>query len=336
MTRSKQQPFSTPLGGVDKATALLLTMSKASADRIIKQFEDSDIRAVARSAIDLPTVECATLSLVIDELGSLLEAGEMLAGSSQGAKDLLSGVVADVDAYLGVQSDPSSNVWQQIARVPDQVLVDFISTEETQVGAYLLSRLEPDKASAVLGTMDVARQSALSLRLMSLTTISDVANRLIESHIAEKLLKQTTDNASTDNYARLAAILNQMRRDQTSAILERLDADRPDDTRQVRQFVFSFEDIIALSAEDRMRLFDQVPAERTVLAIRECDPALQSAVIAALSPRSRRIVEAELSSLGSTSEAAILDARRAIARDALSLAAQSVISLGAPTSGSRT
>lgn len=336
MTRSKQQPFSTPLGGVDKATALLLTMSKASADRIIKQFEDSDIRAVARSAIDLPTVECATLSLVIDELGSLLEAGEMLAGSSQGAKDLLSGVVADVDAYLGVQSDPSSNVWQQIARVPDRVLVDFISTEETQVGAYLLSRLEPDKASAVLGTMDVARQSALSLRLMSLTTISDVANRLIESHIAEKLLKQTTDNASTDNYARLAAILNQMRRDQTSAILERLDADRPDDTRQVRQFVFSFEDIIALSAEDRMRLFDQVPAERTVLAIRECDPALQSAVIAALSPRSRRIVEAELSSLGSTSEAAILDARRAIARDALSLAAQSVISLGAPTSGSRT
>lgn len=336
MTRSKQQPFSTPLGGVDKATALLLTMSKASADRIIKQFEDSDIRAVARSAIDLPTVECATLSLVIDELGSLLEAGEMLAGSSQGAKDLLSGVVADVDAYLGVQSDPSSNVWQQIARVPDRVLVDFIATEETQVGAYLLSRLEPDKASAVLGTMDVARQSALSLRLMSLTTISDVANRLIESHIAEKLLKQTTDNASTDNYARLAAILNQMRRDQTSAILERLDADRPDDTRQVRQFVFSFEDIIALSAEDRMRLFDQVPAERTVLAIRECDPALQSAVIAALSPRSRRIVEAELSSLGSTSEAAILDARRAIARDALSLAAQSVISLGAPTSGSRT
>ena len=77
-------------------------------------------------------------------------------------------------------------------------------------------------------------------------------------------------------------------------------------------------------------------AERTVLAIRDCDPELQSAVMSSLSPRSRRIVEAELSSLGSATPAAMTDARRAIAGRALELAAQSQISLVTRNGGSPT
>lgn len=336
MAKPKEHTPAIPLTGVDKATALLLTMSKSSADRIIKQFADSDIRAVARSAIELPTVEFATLSRLIDELGSSLEIGENLVGSAKGAKDLLSGVVADVDAYLGDPSGQPVNVWEQVGRIPDAALADFIATEEPQIGAYLLSRLDAAKASSLLETMDVERQSALSLRLMSLAPIGAAAARLIEDHIATALLGQARDTGGTDNYARLAAILNQLGRDQTSAILARLDAHRPDDARHVRQYVFSFEDIIGLTAEDRMRLFDQIPAERTVLAIRDCDPALQSAVMSSLSPRSRRIVEAELSSLGSASPAAMTDARRAIAGRALELAAQSQISLVTRNGGSPT
>ena len=73
MTSTKEphlQSAEVPLRGVDKATALLLTMSKASADRIIKQFEDRDIRAVAQSAMELASVDLPTLAQIIAELGS--------------------------------------------------------------------------------------------------------------------------------------------------------------------------------------------------------------------------------------------------------------------------
>ena len=45
--------------------------------------------------------------------------------------------------------------------------------------------------------------------------------------------------------------------------------------------------------EDRARLMDEVPAERVVLALRDADPTVIDLILQTLSPRSRRIVEAE-------------------------------------------
>ena len=335
MTSSKEphrQRVEVPLRGVDKATALLLTMSKASADRIIKQFEDRDIRAVAQSAMELASVDLPTLAHIIEELGTSMEIADPLVGSPKGAKDLLSGVVSDdaVDAFLDTaSSDPSRLIWDALDGVDATRLVAFVAAEHPQIGACLLSKLQPAKASSVLEALDPELQSELSLRLLALEPIGDPALRLLESWISVEFSSQSPQVDAVGNHARLAAILNQLQRDQSSAILDRLDAAQPEDARQVRQFVFSFEDIVGLSIESRTALFDQIPSERTILALRECEPALCVAVLAALSPRSRRVVEAELSSPSSAPIATVIEARRAIADHALGLAAKSLIRLNA-------
>ena len=335
MTSSKEphrQSVEVPLRGVDKATALLLTMSKASADRIIKQFEDRDIRAVAQSAMELASVDLAALEKLIEELGASMEIADPLVGSPQGAKDLLSGVVSDdaVDAFLGTpSSDPSQLIWDALDDVDAAKIATFVAAEHLQVGTCLLSKVHPAKASLVLQALDREMQSDLSFRLLSLETIGEPALRLLESRISAEFLSPSAQVDAVGNHARLAAILNQLQREQSTAILDRLDAAHPEDARQVRQFVFSFEDIVGLSIEDRTVLFDEISAERTILALRACDAALRMAVLSALSPRSRRVVEAELSSPSSAPIASVIEAQRAIAEHALGLAAKSLISLRA-------
>jgi flagellar motor switch protein FliG len=95
----------------------------------------------------------------------------------------------------------------------------------------------------------------------------------------------------------------------------------------VRKHLFAFEDIARLSVDARARLFDEVPTETTIQALCECEPALQGLVLSALSPRARRIVEAELAANAKVARMGILQARRAIADLAMGLASRSLIKL---------
>jgi flagellar motor switch protein FliG len=125
----------------------------------------------------------------------------------------------------------------------------------------------------------------------------------------------------------LGAVLNKLDRDQASAILQRLSDELPKEAQRVRKFVFSFEDVGALTQEDRATLFEQAPAERTILALRDCDPALAGIILDSLSPRARRLIASELSNAVRVANSAIVEARRAIADLALALAERSMISL---------
>lgn len=316
---------------MDKVTALLLAMDKPHADRIIRQLENSDIRALTRSAMELPEVGIEHIEALTRELATEVAKGSPLVGSTAGVKELLSGNVAEEtisEMMDEIAGEPSKAVWSRLAAVPGEKLTSFIASEQPQVAAYMLSNLAPDKASEIVAKLPEGLQAEVSARLVSLKPISKEAARIVADRLAKDLLGEEAATAEAGGHARLGAILNNLGRDRITGILEHLEVRSPDDARKVRKFIFSFEDLARLSAQDRSRLLDDVPSERIVLALRECEPGLVELVLSSLSPRSRRIAEAELADGASPPRKAIVEARRSIAAQALGLAEKSVIKLG--------
>ncbi len=74
---------------------------------------------------------------------------------------------------------------------------------------------------------------------------------------------------------------------------------------------------------------DQVPSEQLVLSLRGAGEGVRAAAISALSPRSKRMVEAELANNIKVPPKAVLDARRAVSDLALSMAENATIRLSA-------
>ena len=74
-------------------------------------------------------------------------------------------------------------------------------------------------------------------------------------------------------------------------------------------------------------MFDEVPSDRVVMALREAAPELKELVLQSLSPRSRRLVEAELSTAVKVTSKTVHAAKRAIASLAMDLAERSIIRL---------
>ena len=326
----------TDLRGVDKVTALLLTMGKPLADRIVKQLDNREIRLVAMSASRLPSITPDTINRFIDELTAELDVPDQLIGSTDDAQKLISGAVNDeqvTEIMSEVNGTSSDRVWSKLGGVPDDRLAAYLAGERPQIAAVILSRLDTTKASAVMEQLSRDQRADLSRRLLLLKPVSDSALRLIADRLTQELFGAASTAQEPDRHARLAAILNKLERIQIVEVLNGLDSSVPDDARRVREHVFCFEDVAMLSPEHRALLFDAVPSERTVMALRGVDQALGSLIMQSISPRSRRIVEAELSNPVNVPRKAIVQAQLAIAELAQSMAAKSMIRLR-PDNGS--
>jgi flagellar motor switch protein FliG len=150
--------------------------------------------------------------------------------------------------------------------------------------------------------------------------------RAVEVAIAEELLAKT----SSGSHSGIADILNRLDKTQSDDMLKSLAAIRPDDAKTLKGLLFTFAELINLAPKARTLLLDQVPIERLVASLKGTDAAFQSAILASLAARSRRMVEAELQGGGSASENEVADARRAIVDTVLKMMAKGEIVLPAP------
>lgn len=321
------------MAGAQKVTALLLSMGKPLADRIVKSFDDREIRILAHTASSLPPVPPEILEALIAELEASLDVGQQLVGSASEAQGLIAGVVSDEvvsEIMAEIAGTAHDRVWGRLEGVADDKLAAFVAKEQAQVGAFILSRLPLAKASAVLEKLDVAVAADLGRRLLALRPIGEEAARLVAERLAHELFGTETEGDGENRHARLGAILNQLERPQITEIISKLEEGHPEEARRVRAHIFSFEDIATMPNADRVRLLEEVQADRLVLALRGADDGLRQVMLAALSPRSRRLVEAELSTPVKVTQKSVSEARRAIAGLALSMAERQMISLRQP------
>jgi flagellar motor switch protein FliG len=321
---------SVPLSAVDKVTALLLTLSKPSADVIIKKFDNQEIRLVGHSVSALPPVSEEVVEQIIEELCAALETSDTLVGSANSVQHLFAGVVSEdqiSDIVAEVSGTTLERVWVRLNDVKDERIAEFLAGEQPQVATVVLSRLDSSKAASILEKLSSEQRADLSRRLLTLRPTTEAAMQLVAERLRDALFAEAAAESEDNKPAKLAAILNKLEREQIEEIISRIRESDPDQAERVKGYVFTFDDIADMDSEDRARLMDEVPAERVVMALREADPTIVELVLQTLSPRSRRIVEAELAAEARVAPQAISEARRWIAVLALSMAERSLIRL---------
>jgi flagellar motor switch protein FliG len=110
-------------------------------------------------------------------------------------------------------------------------------------------------------------------------------------------------------------------------VLQSLTEVRPKSAEILKGLLFTFDDIVGLTPRARTALFDQIPNDRVVLALKGTDDAFRSVILSSLASRVRRMVEHELNSREPASQRDVLDARRAITDLALEMAGRGEIEI---------
>ena len=322
------------LTGAEKAAALLLMMGKPPAARLLKQFDQPDLQAVARAAAGLGAISATTLDHLVDEFATDFSAGADLFGDAGQVKNLLADSlppeqIADI---LGVESsEPNAvDVWRDLGRAPESAIIALLMAERSTTATYILSKLNPAVATKIISGLPRDRRNAALCGLVAPLDVTPLAARLIEESVGSALKQTPKSAAGADGRSRLAGIINGLDSEEAEDAMRALEQARPKDAAAVKTMLFSFNDLPKLSERARALLFDRASIDIVVMALRGTDEDFRNTVLSSMPSRGRRLVEGELNSGAFAPPQDIAKARKAIAEIVLGMASRNEIELGGP------
>ncbi|WP_230533123.1 flagellar motor switch protein FliG [Microvirga roseola] len=316
------------LKGPERVATLLLAMGKPAASKVLKHFSPEEIRVVTRSAALLGPVSTSQIERLVDEFASNFSNGTDLVGSASEIEKLLSGILPEElvsDIMNEVIGNANRNIWERISGVSENVIASYLLKEHPQTAALILSKVKPACAAKVMAQMPQNLRNGLMRRMLSMKPIVDETLKNIEATLQDDFMANFSKNAGSDTHAKMADIINKMERDHIEDVLNDLAAVRPKSAEILKSLLFTFDDIIKLTPKDRTTLFDQVPPDRIVMALKGTGDEFRKIVLAALSSRVRRMVEHELNGKDPVAHREVAEARRAITDLALEMAARGEI-----------
>ena len=317
------------LKGPEKVAALLLAMDRSIATRLLKRFDPFELREITRSAADLGAVSSTSIEGLVEEFTSNFNEGADLIGTAGEAKELLSGALPPeqvTDIMSDVLGTSSTSVWDRLSTLSDAALGDFLAYEHPQTSAFVLSRITTTAAAAVLMRLPQNIRAEVAQRISSLKRVDEVTVRMLESVLQSDLLNKSSAPAAEPN-KRLAEIINKMDREQMEEVLDSIAAAKPEMAQNLRNLLFTFDDIVKLSVKARAVLFDKAPPERVIMSLKGKSQEFREFVLSSMTNRARRMVEQELATAQNSPAREINKARKLIADLVLELAAKGEIEL---------
>ncbi|OYX21154.1 MAG: hypothetical protein B7Z09_00910 [Brevundimonas diminuta] len=209
----------------------------------------------------------------------------------------------------------------------ENTLATYIMKEHPQTAALMLSKVKPACAAKVLSFMPEDRRNGILRRMLTFKPIVDSTMQVIEKTIHEDFMMNFSRNAGADPHARMADIINKMERDDMEIVLTSLAHTRPKSAEILKGLLFTFDDIIKLTPKARTSLFDQVPNDKLVLALKGTDKDFREIILQSLGARIRRMVEQELGGSEPSAARDVAEARRTITDLALDMAGRGEIEL---------
>ncbi|ADZ72277.1 flagellar motor switch protein FliG [Polymorphum gilvum] len=318
------------LSGTERVAALLLALGKPNSRRLLQHFDQEEIRRITVAAAQLGTVAAEELDKLAEEFIAQFANGTTLFGTAGEVEKLLEGVLPD-DQVADIMSDVLGNsnrsIWDRIATVSETVLANYLAKEHPQTAALILSKIRPGAAAKVLGQMPAPLRNQLMRRMLSIKAIVQEIMRDVEKTLHEDFMLNLSGTMEADSYARMADILNKMDRDHMEEALSSLTEARPKSAELLKGLLFTFDDIVNLNARTRMAIFDQIPTDRIVMALKGTERTFREVILSSLTSRTRRIVEHELSGGEPAGQRDVLQARSSITDLALEMAGRGEIEL---------
>ncbi|KAJ54579.1 hypothetical protein ACMU_17895 [Actibacterium mucosum KCTC 23349] len=190
-------------------------------------------------------IDAPTLRVVVGEfLEAMEQVGLTFPGGIEAALTMLDGHISeDLASRLRQGHGDAPDLWEELANVPHDMMVDVLSGESPLVAAVLLSKLPTADAAKILGLLpgDVARSIAVSVSQTAHVdpdTVDGIGETILEQ-IRAKPAPAFSDGADT----RFGAILNLSGASTRDKVLNGLQADDSDFADRVRKAIFTIDHV---------------------------------------------------------------------------------------------
>jgi flagellar motor switch protein FliG len=317
------------LSGAEKAVLLLLSLDEAAAAPIVGELAPEHIKRLRETAAQMRSVPANALHQVYAEfLSKSSEAVAVPRGGMGFIRRISARALGESAAQLLFEDRPQTSV-DRVAAAEDDTLAGLLIHEDPQLTAALLSQLPPAKAAAIL---ELLPEETRPLVLSCLGSMREIPGHLVEeiaTALAAELPEPGAGGAvAVDGISRSAALVRALSKETGELLLSDVEAQNEVLAQEIRQAMYSFEDLKLVDARSMRELLKAVPGDRLTLAIKTASLELANHIFSGMSKRAAERVREDLELLGAVRLADVEAAQQEIVEVALRLAAEGTLSLG--------
>lgn len=318
------------LTGPEKAVLLLLSLDEDVATPIVRELNDNELKKLRAVASTMREIPRGAIDATFREF---LDRSTSSVAVPRGGLPYLRRLSVEAlgesrarDVFDNRETSPLSRL--EVA--PPEAVAALLSKEPPQIAGAILAQLDAKASAAILATLDADRQAAVLAHVSRMTEVPATVLEDMAAAIANEL--PTSDAATlvtVDGIAKAAAILNASSKESSKSVLAELEAQDSAAAKEVREAMFTFEDLVRLDARAMRELLREVPTERLTLALKDAPEEVRDAIFAGLSKRAAELITDDLGLLGKVRKADVEAARLEVVQAALRLEADGKIDLGA-------
>lgn len=289
--------------GVTKAGKFLVLLGSEQAAKVIAQMSPAEVEAVSREIIKIQSIDAIEANDILTEFGWLAKTkGADMEGGPETAEKILSTAFGEEKARaLMMKAAPE-------ALKPFRFLNDFepkdllliLKQESPQVLAVIMPYLEPARASGLLELMPDSQRVEVVKRIAHLDKIDPQVIHEIEEGLKVRIKKlgDSTGTEEIDGRAALAGILKHADPQIEAEVLNALEDDNPDLSREVREKLFTLDDVLRVRVRDLQEMLRSFDDRDIALVLKGQSADFKEKILSAVSRNRRASIEEEYQILG--------------------------------------
>ncbi|MFO7887776.1 MAG: flagellar motor switch protein FliG [Eubacteriales bacterium] len=320
------------LSGHEKAAALILSIDKKSAATVLKKLNDTDVEKITYQIANFKSIPSETRNEVLNEFYEMcLAEGYISGGGIQYAKDVLTealGAQRSVQIINKMSKLNYKKPFKFLQQVDASELINLIKVERNQTIALIISYMESEQASKILGGLEEERQTEIVKRIAKMSKISPEIINQIEDKLKSKLNNVVGSENRRDEEAGLkivSDILSSIDRKSEVRIFKEIEEYNPEMAEEIKKKMFVFEDITDIDNIILQKIVAKLSNKDVALALKSTAESVKTHFLSNMSKRAKEIVQQEMDMLGKVRLSEVLEAQQRIVAVILEMEAKEEI-----------
>jgi len=288
----------------EKAALVLLSLGEEAAASVMKNLGTDELRRVGKCMNNLKGAPRKDIEQAAKEFNALIH------GSSEGAalsvqdKYVENVIVKALGEARGKEFIKSLEgesfltnggpIIEKLRNANPRVLADFTKTEHPQTIALILSYLKPEQVAEILENLPSDRQQNIIRRIATLGSVPREFLEEMTKTLESEMIRGGESEEHAGGVQVIAEILNRMSRAGEKGILEALEETDPDLVVEIRNRMFTFDDIFKLDDRSMRILLEEVDREDLPRALKIVDEETKDKVFHNLSKRAAEMLREDI------------------------------------------
>lgn len=291
--------------GPKKAAILLLALGEDAAADVMKNLEEAEIQQVGYYMSRFTDVSPEELDIVLEEFyrnSVMADEGVNISSSPDFVKNALTKALgADRAKELSdnLRAGEEEAGLEALRYAEPIMISNYIRTEHPQTIALILSYLKnAEQSSAVLRDLPESIQADILYRMAVIESIPPGVISEMNEVLTEEMKTAGSMATSVGGVEPVAEILNSVDKATETRILASIEETNPDLAEQIRELMFTFEDMALIDAKQMQLVMKDVDQADMVLALKTASDAVKELIFSSMSSRAAEMVREDLENLG--------------------------------------